>query len=388
MLDVSRNSQRSSQAENSQADKQQAQKLGGRSGKPSVFTPELKYKDIPLANTLKDIDGKRGIIEGYFSTKYVIDSWRERVVDGAFKRTFKNWGPEGKDRIKPLYQHMPTMLLGKAMELVEDEIGARHVTKFSETSLAKDVFKLIEDQVITEHSFGYDLLDWAPADESDDENHDGELAGVIDLKEVRVWEYSFVTWGANMQTPILDVKSLWGHPEAKDVALEQLEVIEKSLRTGEWNTDEIPFTMELFVKMVGPVLRDLAHKQHKQHTDKQTEPNSSQQDPQNPQHPSVKEPRGADSEKDSGGASPKGTPTSADPAEPEEKSAVSPEQLRHLIGQETRKALGLVAQQSESGNSDSGDSNRSEKGRNAELIDGLKEQLKQFRLSLGGQEQE
>lgn len=205
----------------------------------------LKFKDSSL--TLKDIDEKEGIVSGYFSTKNVRDSVGDIVVDGAFDNTIKLWGPKGANRIKVLRDHMTSQLVGRPLELSEDSLGLYHVSKIPKTSLGKDTLLLLIDKVITEQSFGYDII-------KAEFNESGDYL----LQELRVWEGSFVVWGANQYTPIIDVKKL-----AKDVKsnqeliLERFATITKSLKSGTWETEEIPHMLELSLKMLEPLVKEL-----------------------------------------------------------------------------------------------------------------------------------
>lgn len=195
----------------------------------------LSYKAESRGN-VTDVDEIEGIVSGYFATKNVWDSVGEMIVDGAFKRSVREWGPEGKNRIKTLYQHNPAYLIGRPLELVEDEKGLYHVSKISKTSMGMDVLKLIQDEVITEQSIGYTVLD-AERD-MDDESR-------VKLLELKLFEGSFVTWGANEDTPITGLKSLSNPVELVKSMQELISNSERSLRSGEWMTDEVPVMIEL-----------------------------------------------------------------------------------------------------------------------------------------------
>lgn len=203
----------------------------------------MEYKLMPL--NLKDVDSKKGVVTGYASTFGVMDEGRDIVESGAFKRTINAWGPEGKGRIKALYMHEPAWMVGRPVVLKEDEIGLYHETQFSvRNTLAKDVLVLIEDGVITEQSIGYDTV---VAEVDKDRN--ARL-----LKELKLYEYSFVAWGMNEFTPITGVKS--GLPPADQLA-KSMERMEQALRSGHFESDEIPQMMELAIKRWRDELREI-----------------------------------------------------------------------------------------------------------------------------------
>lgn len=201
---------------------------------------DMHYKST--STPIKDIDEVKGFVAGYFSTKNVRDSDGDIIVDGAFTKTVRERGPEGTRQIKTLYQHNPAWLLATPSKLVEDDMGLYYENTISRTHMGQDVIKLIMDEVLTEHSIGFSYIDWEWDDERD----------VMLLKEVKLYEGSYVTWGSNSLTPILEAKGT-----DYDVLTERLETIEKALRKGTWHTEEIPTMFEIFVKQMRPVIKEL-----------------------------------------------------------------------------------------------------------------------------------
>lgn len=147
----------------------------------------LQFKAIPAQ--IKDVDEKTRTVKGYFSVFGNVDSDGDIIEQGAFKRTIENRGPNGSNRIMHLWQHNPTMPLGKPRELYEDEKGLYFTTEISETSYGMDAVKLYRDGVVNEHSIGFEIANSVP------EVRGGEDVTVI--KEIILWEGSTVTWAAN-----------------------------------------------------------------------------------------------------------------------------------------------------------------------------------------------
>lgn len=193
------------------------------------------YMTKDVKDTLADIDMAKGIVVSYPSTFDTVDAGRERVKKGAFARTIKSWGPLGKMRTKVLFDHKPFHLIGRPLELSEDSKGLRAVSQISQTSLGKDILTLINDRVITEQSIGYDLVRQEKAKD-----------GVLDILEVKLYEYSFLAWGMNEDTPIIDLKGF--DPKAEESVVEQMKRMEKALHDGTFETEEIPFMLELALK--------------------------------------------------------------------------------------------------------------------------------------------
>lgn len=201
--------------------------------KKEVIDLEFKTSN---PGSIKDIDVQKGIVTGYCSTFDVLDDHNDIILPGAYKRTINAWGPNGKKRIKALKMHDPAWPVGRPLILKEDEFGLYHETQFSMgNSVAKDTFQLILDGVIQEQSIGYDVILY---------EMDGD---VRKLKELRLWEYSFLLWGANSNTLITGVKgvdSLEKYKSLKDSMIR----MEKALRNGTFQSEEVPEALEYALK--------------------------------------------------------------------------------------------------------------------------------------------
>jgi HK97 family phage prohead protease len=129
--------------------------------------------------------------EGYGSIFGNMDSYRDIVEKGCFNRTIKN----NKKRIKILWQHWKP--IGKPIDLFEDEKGLYVKGKLSDIQQGKEAYTLMKDKVINEMSIGYSTV----ISEYDKEKN------IRKLKEVKLYEISLVTWGANDKARVNNVKS-------------------------------------------------------------------------------------------------------------------------------------------------------------------------------------
>lgn len=149
-----------------------------------------QVKSIPME--LK-INEENRIFEGYASTFGNKDYVNDIVVAGAFKKTISERFPT--KQIKVLYQH--SQPLGMPLHMEEDSKGLYVKAHISKTTLGNDVLELMRDGVIDRMSIGYDVL-------QDEENQDGARL----LKELRLYEFSPVTFPANDEAIISSVKSI------------------------------------------------------------------------------------------------------------------------------------------------------------------------------------
>lgn len=134
--------------------------------------------------------------EGYASVFRNVDSYRDVIEPGAFTKTIS----EGSKRVKILWQHDPYQPIGVPTFMEEDNHGLFVKGRISETALGKDVKALMKDGVINELSIGYNTI----KDEFDNEKN------VRRIKEVKLWEFSPVTFAANDAALITGVKNRAG----------------------------------------------------------------------------------------------------------------------------------------------------------------------------------
>lgn len=182
------------------------------------------YKDF--ANSVKDVDTKQGIVTGYFSIFGNVDSDGDIITPGAFKKSVQENGPgSARPRILHLYQHDPWKVIAKPHILEEDSKGLYFESKISQTSIGSDVLKLYEDGVLTEHSIGFQII----------KSEDDKEQGVTKLTELKLWEGSTVSWGANMEALATGVKAL--DKESWGLLVGKLESMNKALRDGTYTDD-------------------------------------------------------------------------------------------------------------------------------------------------------
>lgn len=143
---------------------------------------------------LKDLDSE-GQVSFYFSKFNNEDSDRDIVVKGAFTKTKENI-----KRIKHFYNHNMYNVPGVIKEINEDKVGGWAVSQLAlKTQLGNEVYEQYKAGIITEHSYGYDIMksEW------------NEDKTVQTIKEIKLYELSSLTaWGANPETNVIDIKSL------------------------------------------------------------------------------------------------------------------------------------------------------------------------------------
>lgn len=220
------------------------------------MTKAFEYKGVSFNNSgdttiVKDIDEKQGIITGYFSVFGNVDSDGDIIMPGAFKRSLSN----NRRRIKHLWQHNPYQPLSSAatenLKLKEDSYGLYFESKISETSWGRDAIKCYVDGTIDEHSIGFVTVKQRDSDTLTVERW-GQKVPVKEIHEVKLWEGSAVTFGANELARTESIKSL-----TKEQAIEKMNVSLKAFREGTYEQEEIFDLLEIYVKQLQQHILDL-----------------------------------------------------------------------------------------------------------------------------------
>ena len=155
----------------------------------------VKYKGFDAKSIT--IDDDRKVIEVKFASFGNIDSDRDMLVRGCFSKSINDRGPESNTnrKIVFLWQHETDEPIGRPLKIEEREDGAYAVIQLSDfdaVPLAKRAYSQLKDGTLNQFSFGFSYV-W------DKVEYDEELDAFI-VKEVKLYEISVVTFGANEQT--------------------------------------------------------------------------------------------------------------------------------------------------------------------------------------------
>ena len=183
----------------------------------------LKIKNTEYK--VKDMDMAQGRVLLYASSFGNMDSDGDIMEFGAYAKTITENGPSGKNRIKMLWQHDSWCPIGKPLSMTETAEGLLIESYVSDIKNS-DYRKLYEQGIITEHSVGF-----IPIKEEQDRER-----GVNYIKEVKLFEYSAVTWGANEKTPVVGMKSM-NAVEKADYLVKRLDTLSKALNKGTFTDD-------------------------------------------------------------------------------------------------------------------------------------------------------
>lgn len=152
----------------------------------------MEFKSVELKETAIDMSART--IEGYAAT-WDLDQANDIINKGAFTKTISEGFPAG--RVKMLWQHDKP--LGMPSEMFEDDRGLYVKGKISRTQLGDEALELMRDGVVDRMSIGFSIP----------QNKAGfNEEGIRIISEVKLFEFSPVTFPANEAAHILAVKSL------------------------------------------------------------------------------------------------------------------------------------------------------------------------------------
>ncbi len=189
----------------------------------------LEYKSI--FGEIKELDTKKRVVTGYLAAFGNKDAWDDIIQKGAFKKTIA----ENMKNIFFLNQHNWAQPHGKFNVLKEDTKGLYFESKpLIDTTYSSDLMKLYEAKIVKEHSIGYSTV----VSEYNDDTK------IRTLKEIKLYEGSNVTRGANPKTPFLGMKT-----RTIEEINEEAKNIIKAIREGTF-TDDTFMLLEIALKQL------------------------------------------------------------------------------------------------------------------------------------------
>lgn len=212
-------------------------------------------------NVVKDVDMTKRTVAGVSNTFYYFDADWDVLVPGCTLKSIEDRGPQTNTagKIKHALFHDLSKLPSKVQVLDERKIDKMYCqyfeTKMLNTTDGNDTLIKYQEEVYDQHSIGFRYLDIEMIDAESDawqkwldkliNPEDAEKVGFMFIvKEIKQYEFSTVSFGANKLTPYLGVKS--ENREAVLIKLnEKTERIQKVLRNGKGMTDEGFYDLEL-----------------------------------------------------------------------------------------------------------------------------------------------
>lgn len=197
---------------------------------------------------LKDFDEGSRKVSGYFASFDTLDSDNDIIRKGAFSKSIQERGTKATSnrQIAHLRNHDWEHQIGKLVELGEDSKGLFFVSELGRSTKGNDAFLDYQDGILNEHSIGFNYIgekiNWV-------EDSNFKEGGFFEVKEVKLWEGSGVTFGANEFTPVIDVAKGFTKESAIEKLNTEFDIITRALVNGQ-GTDERLHSFEMRLKVL------------------------------------------------------------------------------------------------------------------------------------------
>lgn len=186
-----------------------------------------------------DVDQKQKMVKIAFAQMETVDKDNDIFDPRAFDISIKERGPNGSNEIWHLLDHTNKSFsaLGKFKELGVEGKYLYGISQYKNSFAWREVaWPLYDAGDFNQHSIGFETID-----------KENRKDGVQIIKQARIYEGSAVLWGAQPDTPTMQlVKSLMDIEDDRDItAAEKIDEIVKSIRKGRFDEDTSLLIVEL-----------------------------------------------------------------------------------------------------------------------------------------------
>jgi len=214
---------------------------------------------------VKDIDAKTRRVKVALSRFGNVDSDGDVITRGAFAKSIQERGHEsqGNRKIKFLRYHDFEHEIGKWISLEESSDYLIGIGELGRSTKGNDALLDYQDGIITEHSIGFISIPDKTFLRED---------GITELREVFLMEGSAVTFGANQDTPVLDVSKSENRKEYLDKLNEKMFNLINALKNGKGTDDRLE-TFENQLRVLQSKYNSLINLEPIMNHSKEDEPN-------------------------------------------------------------------------------------------------------------------
>ena len=215
------------------------------------------YSSKSSEMSIKDLDTGSRKVAIYLSTFDSLDSDNDIIRKGAFKKSIQERGPQTNSnrQIAFLRYHNWEKQIGRFEELSEDSKGLFAVGYLGTSTLGSDALADYKDGIIKEHSIGFNYI----KDKIKFIEDSSDAGGFYEINEVKLWEGSAVTFGANEHTNVIEVAKSLSPQELIEKATHlssEIDLVGKALANGQ-GTDDRLHSLEMKLKVLNSQLLTL-----------------------------------------------------------------------------------------------------------------------------------
>lgn len=233
-------------------------------------TKTMSKYEIKSGFEIKDMDSNRREVAVYLAKFGNVDSDNDVIQKGAFKKSIQERGPESSSnrKIAFLRHHDWEKQIGVFSKLQEDDNGLYAVGRLGTSTMGEDAWRDYQDGIIKEHSVGFQRVSDKTKFVKDTSN---PMGGFTLLQEVKLWEGSAVTFGANELTNVVSIMKSENKKTFIDKISDDLQTVIKALANGK-GSDERLYELEMKANYLSSQLTLLAQTEPGNHSVKLYEP--------------------------------------------------------------------------------------------------------------------
>jgi uncharacterized protein len=162
------------------------------------YNRPIYYKSVTADNIELDDTGRIGSM--YFAAFGNVDAYGDMIMKGAFTKSIQEHGPgsQSPQKIALLAFHNTREPVGRILNMTEDDYGLKVQFALDPIQQADRIMVQLKSGTINQGSIGFQYVQ--------DKTTIDEKTNTWVLNEVQLYEVSFVTIGANENTPFLGFK--------------------------------------------------------------------------------------------------------------------------------------------------------------------------------------
>jgi len=205
-----------------------------------------------IGSDIIDVDSEKRTIVAYVSKFGNIDLDGDMMMPGCYRKSIVERGKSGTNELFHLSNHrrQPEYVLSKPT-FEEDSFGLKMTSTILDTTHGSDIIKAYNEGIINQHSVMFTVPNakWRSIDNGQN--------SYTEIQEAKLYEGSTVLWGANPDTPTLEVKNLFKDVYQSDLskAFSHLSKLVKAFKTGKF-TDEFFGVLDIEIKLIETMIHE------------------------------------------------------------------------------------------------------------------------------------
>jgi hypothetical protein len=209
------------------------------------------FEQKTVSNSVQDVSTTTRKVKVAISQMGSKDFDNDVIDHNAYTKTLTERGPKGANLIWHLTDHNPSLksAIGKFSELYVEKDYLVGITDVPNTTWGNDVLEFYKSGHINQHSVGFRTIK-----QENQKSVEGEYNLI---KEILLFEGSAVLWGANINTPTIEVgKSMEEVMTQHEKLSKELSMLLKSLKDGRFSDDAFEF-IEIRVAQINEAIKSL-----------------------------------------------------------------------------------------------------------------------------------